>query len=161
MHQLPFFFIGMAGYLIHTKQGKPYLNILALSLIFPLVLVNFSSDAVIISLSTILIILFYKQPISKVLQLPGKISYSVYLIHFPLGIKFLNLLKPRMNENQHWMLFLLSFALVFTFGWLLYRLLELPSEKASQKIKYADSKQRNDHPSTLLTDGVLESQALP
>lgn len=68
----------------------------------------------------------------------GMISYSLYLIHFPLGIKAMNLLMPRIPEAFHGGLFIFLTVLVIGAGWLFYRLIELPAIGWSSKVRLSD-----------------------
>ena len=68
----------------------------------------------------------------------GMISYSLYLIHFPLGIKAMNVLMPRVPELLHGGIFVFLTVLVIGAGWIFYRLVELPAIGWSSKVRLSD-----------------------
>jgi len=65
----------------------------------------------------------------------GAISYSLYLIHFPLGVKFLNLLLPHVPLRFHFLLFFAAIILVIGMATTLYHLIEKPSCRWSSRIQ--------------------------
>lgn len=67
----------------------------------------------------------------------GDISYSLYLIHFPLGVKFLNLSLDHVSHpGGRFALFLLGIAGCIVAAKILFTLIERPSCKWSQKAKF-------------------------
>ena len=138
-----FFLIGTVGFLIYTKNGIRTTNMLVLIalLLFSAYFYTFAEFTV--AAITVAVILTYKGGFSSALQFSGKISYSIYLLHFPLGIKFINLIKPRISPNYTWVLFILALVITYVASWVFYRVFEEYSEALSRKIKYraADLKQ--------------------
>jgi peptidoglycan/LPS O-acetylase OafA/YrhL len=65
----------------------------------------------------------------------GTISYSLYLIHFPIGIKAMNLLMPRIPEALHPLLFLGLTLLVIVAAWIFYLVIERPAVGWSARLK--------------------------
>lgn len=73
-------------------------------------------------------------------QYSGKISYSLYLIHWPIGMKFIdiNLRFFGHKIDSFWtasLLMMLSFAVTFLAAHVFYYLIESPSLRMSQTIK--------------------------
>jgi len=66
----------------------------------------------------------------------GAISYSLYLIHFPIGVKLINYFMPRVGGAYHPLLFAGALGGSIGAAWLLYWLVEKPSSERSQKIKF-------------------------
>ena len=67
----------------------------------------------------------------------GKISYSIYLIHIPVGTRVVNVLSvtPFFRDHGHLVILLaLIVTLVAAYGF--YRMIERPSIRLSQKIVY-------------------------
>lgn len=146
LQYLGFFLIGTVGFLIYTNNGNRAYNLIGLLAIQIFVAVFCETPAAILSFLTIAIILTYKGSVAGYLQFPGKISYSVYLIHFPLGIKLINLLKPRVSPSYYWVLFSVTCVIIFVISYLFYKVFEDYSEKLSKAIKYTPQKQSPGDP---------------
>jgi peptidoglycan/LPS O-acetylase OafA/YrhL len=73
----------------------------------------------------------------KLLKLLGDISYSLYLIHVPIGVRIINL-SARYATSMPGKLLSLALALGLTLGlsYLFYRFIELPSRQWSSGISY-------------------------
>jgi peptidoglycan/LPS O-acetylase OafA/YrhL len=88
------------------------------------------------SLITVLAIMFI-QVESKIIDFTGKISFSLYLIHIPIGGRVINLLgRYAKTEFGVWMVLCLALIISICFSWLFYKLFEKPSQLMSRKIKY-------------------------
>lgn len=143
LKHLDFFLIGTVGFLLHIDHGQKQVNYLVLIL---LIAFSFffcdipgivdSVPAAIASLFAILVILFYNGKIVVPAKFIGKISYSLYLTHFPVGTKFIRLFMRFVNPAYGWILFFAAFAAAIPVAWLFNRFIETPSENYSQKIKY-------------------------
>jgi peptidoglycan/LPS O-acetylase OafA/YrhL len=91
----------------------------------------------------------------RVLNWLGLISYSLYLVHVPIGGKVVNL-GARYAHRLHSeiiVLFLACLASLFA-AYLLYRAVELPSQRLSSKISYRRPVERGSE------GGVLKTEAL-
>ncbi|OAM88026.1 acyltransferase [Termitidicoccus mucosus] len=64
----------------------------------------------------------------------GEISYSLYLLHFPIGVKLLNYALPRTSWHFDIPLLLAAFAVSVGAAWLLCKWLEKPASDWSQHI---------------------------
>jgi len=66
----------------------------------------------------------------------GRISYSLYLIHQPIGVRVLNL-GLRFGSSLPWKFFLLAVALgsCLVAAWLLHRFVEVPALRLSSRIR--------------------------
>lgn len=131
-----FFLVGTIGFLVYTKTGDFYLNSIVLVSLFLYISFFYNIPALIASAFTLLFILLFKRKVATKIKFLGLISYSIYLIHFPIGIKFINLLKPRIAPNYSWLLFLIATTLCILISWAFYLIFESYSEKLSKKIKY-------------------------
>jgi peptidoglycan/LPS O-acetylase OafA/YrhL len=69
-------------------------------------------------------------------MLLGEISYSLYLLHYPLGVKFINFLSTKLGGSWCWALFGFGVGICIASAILLSRLIERPSSKLSQRIVY-------------------------
>lgn len=67
----------------------------------------------------------------------GAISYSLYLIHFPLGVKFLNLTLPHIGWPWYMLMLPAVFAVCIGVAAVFWRVFENPAALWSQKIRLA------------------------
>lgn len=134
--QSPFFFIGITGFMLYADLGRPWLNIVTLTCLFALVLWLSPIADFVSSLLALSFILFYTYPVTEWLQFPGKVSYSVYLIHYPLSMYIIQFLAVKTGNTYKSAIFLFALLIVFTAGYLFYKWFEVPSEMASAKVKY-------------------------
>ncbi len=75
----------------------------------------------------------------------GMISYSLYLIHFPLGGKLINLMLPRTPEAWRIIWFPAAFVVCFFVAYLLYVWVEKPTSAWSQRIRLSGPPEPVDH----------------
>jgi peptidoglycan/LPS O-acetylase OafA/YrhL len=145
MHWLPFinffsfivfFLIGNVGFVVYTKQGNTLLNKLMLAGLIVFSFCSYGLTAAFISLLAILFILFYKKSVSKRVLLTGKISYSVYLLHYPIGVKFLILPFPILQQQSVWTLFIVALLMILVLSYFFYKWIKVPSEKLAFKFMY-------------------------
>lgn len=130
-----YFLIGIFGYFIFDKEN---VKLNALGLIVSVAAGFYLYEAVgnIVAIATLLFIHIYSNKIAKPFHFAGEISYSVYLIHFVLGIKFINIATRYLSPSYYWALMLAAIIFVYVAGYIFYRLIEIPSAKLSNKIKY-------------------------
>jgi peptidoglycan/LPS O-acetylase OafA/YrhL len=131
-----YFLIGWQGFVIYTKQVDVKLNSVGLIV---LVISMFALDGIpsgVAALFTISIILFYKGGIPATLLLPGSISYSLYLIHYPIGVKLINLATRYLSPGISWILFPITLVLSLALAWLFWRYIENPWAEYSSAMKY-------------------------
>jgi peptidoglycan/LPS O-acetylase OafA/YrhL len=103
-------------------------------LIFTLIFYN--AAEFVSAFGTILCILAYRKSVPAFLKFPGKISYSIYLIHYPLGIVITNALKQILNEKYNWLLLISTTIIITIISWVFYQIFEEYAEKLSKKVKY-------------------------
>jgi peptidoglycan/LPS O-acetylase OafA/YrhL len=66
----------------------------------------------------------------------GAISYSLYLIHGPIGFTIASVLVRRIPEIPMFVTILLSLAACLVAALILYRAIELPSRRLAARVKY-------------------------
>jgi peptidoglycan/LPS O-acetylase OafA/YrhL len=137
-----FFLIGTVGFLIYTKKSNYIFNIIVLVSLFVFIAFYYSIPALISSFLAIIIILSFKKKVLPLIKFPGLISYSIYLIHFPIGIKLINYFRPKIDPAYSWLLFLVVLILIVTISWVFYKIFESYSEKLSKQIRYKASEIR-------------------
>ncbi|WP_158798526.1 acyltransferase [Pedobacter sp. L105] len=135
-----YFLIGTIGYLIYIKEENTILEYLALAVSIAFSFVFYELAAGIVATLTILVILYFRKPVSPVLEFPGEISYSLYLLHFPLGTKLINLLQRHISPSLNWALFIFATLVCFGVAWLFWQFIEKPSARLSSAVKYGNAK---------------------
>jgi len=135
-----FFLIGTVGYLIYVKGEKPYLEMGVLLTLIVFSFAFYELPASIVSLLTIAVVLYFRRPVHNVLEFPGEISYSLYLIHFPVGIKMINLLQRHIAPANQWILFFAATIVCFGLAWLFWMFIEKPSAGLSNRVKYGKAR---------------------
>jgi len=133
---IPFFLVGTVGFSIYTNTGNRFLSIATLIVLLIFVCFIYDTAAWIATFITIIVILKYKYSGPKFLLFPGKISYSIYLIHFPLGIKLINLIKPHIVISYSSLLFIITVLIILIISSWFYKFVEEFSEHLSKNIKY-------------------------
>lgn len=136
---LVFFLVGNIGFLIYTNTGDNRINIFILGCLFVFIAFFYPKSVLCTSLFTLLFILLYKKKVPEILKFVGVISYSLYLIHFPLGIKIINLVKPKISPSHYWILFIATLAIIIALAYGFYKVFEEFSERISKRIKYSAS----------------------
>lgn len=134
--QSPFFFIGITGFMLYANIGRRWLNVLTILCLFFLVWCLSPFADFVSSLFVLLFIFCYRYPVPGWLQFPGRISYSVYLIHYPLAIHIVQFLAVKTGNMYKSGIFLFALVVVFVAGYLFYKLFEIPSEAWSAKVIY-------------------------
>ena len=67
----------------------------------------------------------------------GKISFSLYLLHVPVGGRVMNLASRFIhNETGLWLAWLTALALTIIASWIFFKLVEWPSQKLSRRLAY-------------------------
>ncbi|MDI1232699.1 MAG: acyltransferase [bacterium] len=147
LRHLVFFLIGTIGYLIYSKQGDRFHNYFYLIglIIFSFIYTSIpgildSVPAAIAGLFTIIFILKYKGKSYILFDFFGKISYSLYLVHYPIAKQLIRLMMRFLPASIAWVLFLVPFIIILPIAWLFYKYIEHPSEQISKKINYSQAK---------------------
>jgi peptidoglycan/LPS O-acetylase OafA/YrhL len=139
---LPLFVSGILTY--QFKVGRlskgSYFGVLAVTAI-----VTGFGPGVVIALTcaiTSLVIAFVESG-GRILTWLGSISYSLYLIHVPIGGKIVDI-GTRFRHGQFVpTLFLIAATVSSIFAaWILYRLVELPSQSLSSRISYGKKREK-------------------
>ena len=110
------FFLDLQLYLQNNYGGKIMLQLYFIK--FPLIITNLT-----------VIQIFFKN-LGKKTQIFGDISYTIYLVHFPIQIVFhiinKNFFEFSYNDN---LTFLFFITIVFVISFITYKLFELPAKK--------------------------------
>lgn len=137
---LLYFMIGVIGYVMYMKGGKNWLEMGYITAIAVFTYLFYGAAPTIAAVATILVIMLYTGKVHKAFDFLGEISYSVYLLHFPVGVKLINLASRYVKPQYDILLF--TFAVLFCLGvgYVFWKYVERPFSERSNKIKYGPRK---------------------
>ncbi|RZJ58545.1 MAG: acyltransferase [Hymenobacter sp.] len=133
---LLFFMIGTVGFLLYVNKGNRSENILIISALLIAVAFVYNVGLAFLCCATIVLIVGYQVRLSGLPELIGRMSYSIYLIHFVIGVKFINFLQHRMPLACRPFLFTAALLVSIGAGWIFYKLVEERFEHLSRRIRY-------------------------
>jgi peptidoglycan/LPS O-acetylase OafA/YrhL len=143
-HYSLFFIIGIILFHYITKLSTTKETIIALSISLFLIFLKFNLPIILFVLFSCLMILFGNLNFSAG-RIVGRISFSLYLIHIPIGMRVLNLSENFIfNEYLRSLFVFLSIGVSIVAAWVFYKLFEEPSLKLSQKIEYIEPEIKTD-----------------
>lgn len=134
---LPYFLLGILLFLFQTRRVGPSEFWTATALTSLLIVFRFPPVGLAFGLVTVLGVCFFqKQKVWGLHQL-GKFSYSIYLLHPLIGSSIINVLSHRVHTPiQKCGVVSVGLLATLAFSWLMYRLIEQPSQKLSKSITY-------------------------
>jgi peptidoglycan/LPS O-acetylase OafA/YrhL len=92
------------------------------------------------------LLICYAEFKSRITDFLGKISFSLYLLHVPIGGRIINLGGRYANTDwKVWMVLLIALAVTLITSWVFYKLVEYPSQLLSKKITYKKVETGTDH----------------
>lgn len=137
---MPFFLTGIIGFRIYIQDTDSHLEYFLLGILIVFSFLFYGTGEALTAAATLFLMLGYRKPVHSALTYLGEISYSLYLIHFPVGIKFINLLQRYTAPGLNWLLFIGASLLSFCCALLFWRYIEKPFAKLSKKVKYVRAK---------------------
>lgn len=91
-------------------------------------------------ISTIVVVYFFPHINTKVSRFLGNISYSLYLLHLPIGTPIVDFLSHRLIQPyQKVIAILLAVGILLVLSYLFYLLVEKPSKELAARISYKKS----------------------
>jgi peptidoglycan/LPS O-acetylase OafA/YrhL len=135
LSHLPYFLMGFACCQVATRRSGSFEFVLLLSVAAAVALAGSTPLQLAAGLLTCIAILHLPPTPTKLGDFFGAISYSLYLVHFPVGVKFLNLMLPRFAATWHPLIGAVAFGLSTGLAYAIYRLVEKPSSEWSQRIR--------------------------
>lgn len=138
---LPLFLVGIVYVLKQHKiiDLKEYLLVSLVS--FGLIYYVLDFPNLCVAIFTLSMVHYFPNYNPKFSNWLGKISYSLYLIHFIIGQALVNFLSHTYRlPYQKILVILLAYALSVFAAWLLYKWVEKPSKEASARFKYRTTK---------------------
>ena len=136
-HYLFLFMLGIAAFQLHVSiltraQFILWVVLLGLGALY----VNGVTIAV-VAVATALLLGFVRARVPLLLLFFGQISYSLFLLHVPIGGRVINLSLRFVYTTPGKLLVLAgAFAVSIAAAWLLYRYVERPAQKWSSAIRY-------------------------
>ncbi|CAA6799544.1 MAG: Unknown protein [uncultured Aureispira sp.] len=138
---LPLFLLGIV-YVLQEHQIISFKEYALVSLLsFGLIYYQLDLPNLCVAIFTLSIVHYFPNYNPKYSNWLGKISYSLYLIHLIIGQALVNFLSHSYRlPYQKVLVILLGYTLSVFVAWVLYKWVELPSKKASAKLKYSSTK---------------------
>lgn len=144
-HYSPFFTIGILIFLSETNLFYKKIFWLCIPLILGFISYQFGQIVFFASIFSIFFLVFCRNIESKPVLFLGTISYSLYLIHVPIGGRIINLSKNFIDgDNLRMLVILIAISVTILSSYIFYRFIELPSIKLtnffSKKFKNTNEK---------------------
>ena len=130
------FFMGVVAFLLEGRKVSLRLCAPLMAGLFAWACLNQGLGAAVVAFATAVTILTWKGSIPRFAAMLGAISYSLYLIHFPIGVKFINLSARFLPVEYRWLLFFLATVVAIAAAGLLYYAVEIPAMRISSGIKF-------------------------
>ncbi len=135
----PFFAAGMVTFLFRVGRVPQAAYLAVLALLTALLLWRFEVHQAAGCFSASLLIAYWRRPTAPLLFF-GTISYSLYLFHFPVALKAVNfLMRYDWAVRWNWLIVLLGCALCIGLAWVMYWVVERPSKRLAQSIRYGSA----------------------
>lgn len=98
------------------------------------------------------LLICYAEFKSRITDFLGKISFSLYLLHVPIGGRIINLGGRYADTDwKVWLVLLVALIVTLVVSWVFYKLVEYPSQLLSKKITYKKVETGTDHIAALPT----------
>ena len=133
---LMYFLIGTGGFMVWRQVGDKWLTAGVMAALLTYVFSFHELAASVAALFALGVIFHYQGPVRAPIAFLGEISYSVYLIHFPIGVKLINLASRHLDATYDRMLLVITLAVIIGLATLFYWFVEKPSALWSGRIRY-------------------------
>lgn len=133
---IPYFLIGILGVYLALNIGNKLQNLFLLLIVLITCIFSIEIEKIIVAFLTLLVIVINPKINSKLLLFLGKISYSLYIIHFVIGVKILNFLTPHFGTPMKIFIFFITLIICIFISYFIYLFIEKPTAKISSNIKY-------------------------
>jgi peptidoglycan/LPS O-acetylase OafA/YrhL len=139
LHYLPIFLIGVFVFQYRARIIGAN-EMIGLIVVMVYGMHRLSGDLVsLVAVPTGLLIAFYSSFDSPIADRVGDISYSLYLLHLPIGVSVIGLLSHTLPYVSWYLGLLDAIGVAASMGaaWLMYQYIEKPSQELSSAIKFA------------------------
>lgn len=135
---LPVFYIGIIIFLYKVAKISKIEFYLTALFLFAFSCYQYHYGSVVYMLIAAVAILFYSEYKVYILNYLGKMSYSIYLVHLPIGLTLMNILAHSLFNFPFGKISVILIGIVVTLisSYIMYLLVEKPSKKLSSSIKY-------------------------
>ncbi|RYZ25832.1 MAG: acyltransferase [Chitinophagaceae bacterium] len=157
---LAYFTLGILLFFFKAKRQLPFAIFIFFVFLSCLQIQIFQgTPGTVAAVLSVVILLFWKH-VNKTIRFFSTISYSLYLIHVPVGGKVINLgMRFVSTELSKYLLLFLALLVSIGFAYLFYRFVELPSFRLSKRIKYPSN--RSPIPVVLPHEPITETGDKP
>jgi peptidoglycan/LPS O-acetylase OafA/YrhL len=136
-HYMGLFTLGMLTFTKYVGLTPIRIYFLMLALLFTATAVLLGVATAVAGLLTALVIAFVRIPRLAPLAFLGTISYSMYLLHVPIGVRVVNLGSRFAHDTAMQIAVLAAaFGISIVAAYLMYRFIECPAQKWSSSLKY-------------------------
>jgi peptidoglycan/LPS O-acetylase OafA/YrhL len=143
---MPLFVMGMAVCAVKTGKLSHHILWIVLAIAVSVSLIKGQPFSMTLVGALTAILICYAAFRTKATDFLGKISYSLYLLHVPIGGRIINLFGRYANtEWKVWGILLTALFVTLIASWIFYKLVEYPSQLLSKKITYRHVKAGTDH----------------
>ncbi len=139
LHWLPQFVLGVLAFAWSQRRLSRVQLALAVAVASGVAWAVSGGVAAVASLATVLVMIsgFEPGPVWRPCLWIGEHSYSIYLLHIPVGVRVLDLCRARPSWlPSPYLVLAAAMALVLIASWSLFRCVELPSQRWSSAIRY-------------------------
>ena len=131
----PFFTLGIVMYkYLVLEIDQPLYAVLVVALL-GLIFIKFNLPGLVAGIVPVIFMFIHWE--NKVSVFLGDISYSLYLLHVPVGLRIINLsMNFVKNDSGKYLIILLALTVTIALSYMFYKYVELPFKKVSNKIRY-------------------------
>jgi peptidoglycan/LPS O-acetylase OafA/YrhL len=135
-----YFAFGILAFQYQVKLIQKTEFLVLLSLMCGFIGLSYSPSAVVVGLVVILPVLFngMREPATAFI---GRMSYSVFLFHMPIGFQVAPRLVKILGPNNP-AVFFLTVGIVLVCCWVLHHVAELPLQRLAQRVRYGKYRRR-------------------
>lgn len=132
-----FFAVGTSVYLVNAKKIGEFGFFFLLVFSGIVLAINFDSTEGVVAIAVALFIRYARFKVPKTLLTLGAISYSLYLVHVPIGGRVVNIGRRILSDDWGWLFLSLLAASISLFVALIFhRYIERPSQEKSSRVRY-------------------------
>ncbi|MGH8443555.1 MAG: acyltransferase family protein [Nevskiaceae bacterium] len=142
-HYAPLFAFGVIAFWCCTERiGARVFFVLAV-LVAAIAMPALGAATTAVGAASALVLAFARWPVPRGLAFLGAISYSLYLLHVPVGGRVVNL-GARVAEGELGRVLVLAAALLTSLlaAWLFFRLIERPAQHWAARVRYRAAAER-------------------
>lgn len=134
---LPFFIIGILIFRFVTLKDSKYTFTILLLITFLFILYKSNYNIPLLISAILPLPFFFIQKYLRIGRFLGNISYSLYLIHIPIGQRIIKIgIDYTYNLYTETLLIIVTFGLTILCSYIFYELIEKPSKNFTSRFRY-------------------------